>query len=55
MFLGEPYMSLSCVLCKKYFFDNSVAFFIVFDHVNACVSMLRMRSLVINSAGKKSE
>ena len=43
MFLNEPYMSLSCVRWKKYFFDNFLMFFIVFDHVNASVSM---RSLV---------
>ena len=35
MFLCEPYMSLSCVWWKKYFFNNILAFFIVFDHANA--------------------
>ena len=36
MFLYDPYMSLSRVRWKKYFFDNFQAFFIVFDHVNPC-------------------
>ena len=39
MFLREPYVSLSCVQWKKYFFDHFQAFFIVFDHENTCPSM----------------
>ena len=31
--------SFSYVLTSKYFFGNFQAFFILFDHVNACASM----------------
>ena len=39
MFLREPYVRVSCVPWKKYFFDNFQAFFVVFNHANACASM----------------
>ena len=39
--------------CAKYFFDNFQAFFIVFDHVNACASM-HMLVEIHNTSRRKS-